>query len=297
MKPSTGIIIFFLSILALVAEFILYMLVGVGAAMSGDARSVPGLAFFFVSVMVLTGAAGVLAPICALIELVTKRKNLSYGIMFPVLGLLALGLGVFYAKVSEVARTTGARASSGGQPAVAGDQQAGGWKLNYSRSEIDDSVSGTLMLPAENEIATMFAKRRPALAIRCSKGSLETFLILQTRPDATYDTGRATSKVRTRLDDAKPETFLWALSTDGEGVFAPSGNEWPGHLALARRLLVEFTPALGSPQVVRFSLVGLDKLLPKVSRPCGYDFGADGTWKFDRAIIREAKGPAATDRR
>jgi len=53
-----------------------------------------------------------------------------------------------------------------------------------------------------------------------------------------------------------------------------------------------FNESIGSCQ-----LDGLEKLLPKVSRRCGYDFATDGTCKFDRAILREAKRAAATDRR
>ncbi len=95
MKFGTSIMIFFLAILALVAEFVLYMIFGLGAAFSGDFGSLMGTAFFFVCLMVLTAATGVLSPICALIELAAKRKNLSLYIMLPTLGLIMVGLVVF----------------------------------------------------------------------------------------------------------------------------------------------------------------------------------------------------------
>ena len=73
MKFGTAIIIFFVAIIALVAEFILYMIFGIGAAFSGSMSSLAGTAFFFVTLMVLTVATGVLAPICSVIELVLNK--------------------------------------------------------------------------------------------------------------------------------------------------------------------------------------------------------------------------------
>lgn len=73
MKFGTAIIIFFVAIIALVAEFILYMIFGIGAAFSGSINTLAGTAFFFVALMVLTIAAGVLAPICSVIELVLNK--------------------------------------------------------------------------------------------------------------------------------------------------------------------------------------------------------------------------------
>jgi hypothetical protein len=73
MKFGTAIIIFFVAIIALVAEFILYMIFGIGAAFSGSMSSLAGTAFFFVTLMVLTITTAVLAPICSIIELVLNK--------------------------------------------------------------------------------------------------------------------------------------------------------------------------------------------------------------------------------
>lgn len=97
MKFGTSIMIFFLAIIALVAEFILYMIFGLGAAFSGDLSTLSGIAFFFVSLMVLTAATGVLAPICALVELIVKKKNVGEYTMVSILGLILVGLVVFSA--------------------------------------------------------------------------------------------------------------------------------------------------------------------------------------------------------
>lgn len=73
MKIGTAIIIFFVAIIALVAEFILYMIFGIGAAFSGSINSLAGTAFFFVTLMVMTITTGVLAPICAIIQMIVNK--------------------------------------------------------------------------------------------------------------------------------------------------------------------------------------------------------------------------------
>ena len=73
MKIGTAIIIFFVAIIALVAEFILYMIFGIGAILSGGINSLTGTAFFFVTLMVMTIATGVLAPICAIIQIIVDK--------------------------------------------------------------------------------------------------------------------------------------------------------------------------------------------------------------------------------
>ena len=97
MKFGMSIMVFFLAIIALVAEFILYIVFGIGPALSGDLTKLSGTAFFFVSLMVLTAATGVLAPICALVELIIKKKNIGVYTMVSILGLILVGLVIFSA--------------------------------------------------------------------------------------------------------------------------------------------------------------------------------------------------------
>lgn len=75
MKFTSAIIIFFLAIFAIVAEFILYMIFGVGAAFSGDISGVMGIAAFFVGLMIFTIAAGIFAPLCSLIEFIIGKSS------------------------------------------------------------------------------------------------------------------------------------------------------------------------------------------------------------------------------
>jgi len=95
MKFGTSIMIFLLSIIALVAEFILYMVFGFGAAFSGNLTTISGAAIFFVPLMILTAAAGILAPFCALLELIVRRKNIGIYTMIAILGIILVGLIIF----------------------------------------------------------------------------------------------------------------------------------------------------------------------------------------------------------
>lgn len=93
MKFGIGLIIFFVSLVALVAEFVIYLVLGVGVALGGGGASTPALAGFFVWLMVMTGVTGILAPVCGLIEQISDRKNIGIYIMLPLLGLAAVSVG------------------------------------------------------------------------------------------------------------------------------------------------------------------------------------------------------------
>jgi hypothetical protein len=93
MKIGVGILIFFVALIALVAEIILYFIFGLGAAFSGNVSSVGGIAAFFVWLMIMTVVIGVASPIAALIEQLTKKQNISIYILLPTVGLIGVGLG------------------------------------------------------------------------------------------------------------------------------------------------------------------------------------------------------------
>ena len=95
MNFGTAIIIFFLSLSTLVAEFILYMFFGMGAALSNGVSNIETIAKFFVSLMALTAATGILAPICSLVEVITKKKKVGLHLMLIALSIVFTGLIFF----------------------------------------------------------------------------------------------------------------------------------------------------------------------------------------------------------
>lgn len=88
MNIGVGLIVFFVSLIALVAEFILYFIFGFGASFSGDISALEGTAFFFVGLMVLTGATGILYPIFAVLATLTKKKSLFNKTFLLILGII-----------------------------------------------------------------------------------------------------------------------------------------------------------------------------------------------------------------
>lgn len=136
MGIATGIIIFFLSLLALVAEIILYFIFGLGAALSHGISTMPALAVFFVCVMVLTLATGIFAPLSAFVELLVKKPNISYYIMLPVLGVVFAGL-IGFAAFSIRAQTQ----ASG---SIAVSEQANESKGGHSKLDTADETRAYL---------------------------------------------------------------------------------------------------------------------------------------------------------
>ena len=93
MSIGISILIFFLSIIALVFEFFLYMMMGIGTAFSGETTPSFDNVYFFIGLMVLTGATGIIAPISAIIGSIAKKKHLANRIF--LFSLLITGLGYF----------------------------------------------------------------------------------------------------------------------------------------------------------------------------------------------------------
>lgn len=101
MKLKDSLIIFFISIITLVAEFILYLILGIGTAFSGDFKSISGIAIFFVSLMIFTAAVGVLSPVCAFIGFVTKKEKVGNIILIILLCLIVIFLIVISLNFSK----------------------------------------------------------------------------------------------------------------------------------------------------------------------------------------------------
>lgn len=107
MSIGIGIIIFLVSFIALIAQFFVYMALGVSLSFAGT--NIGGLAWFFVGLMILTGVIGILAPISAFIQQITKKKGvgnriLIIGIAITLVGyvlLMALG-GVEKSKTAKI---------------------------------------------------------------------------------------------------------------------------------------------------------------------------------------------------
>jgi hypothetical protein len=110
MSIGIGVIVFFVSLIALVAEFILYFIFGFGASFSGNISTLEGVAFFFVGLMVLTVTIGFLYPLFAIIATVTKRKSLCTRLFILILGIIFIGyFFIFPASIKKVKITAASK--------------------------------------------------------------------------------------------------------------------------------------------------------------------------------------------
>ena len=143
MKIDTAVIIALLAVVALGAELILSFMFGMGARLTGSVSAVSGLAFVFVGAMIVTLAAAVLAPVGAVIELVTKKKNLGSWILFVGLAVVTVGYAVMAsvssAATSRVVRSQGWHVSLGrGQRTV--QRETEGQRLARAYMSIESYV-------------------------------------------------------------------------------------------------------------------------------------------------------------
>lgn len=106
MNIAVGLIVFFISLITLVAEFILYFIFGIGASFSGGISTLEGIAFFFVGLMVLTAAIGFFYPVLAIIATITKRKDLCTKSFLIILGLIFVGYFFIFPMTIKRAKST-----------------------------------------------------------------------------------------------------------------------------------------------------------------------------------------------
>jgi len=143
MKFGTGIIIFFLALIALVAEVVLYFMFGISAAFSGGAKSIGGIAAFFVCLMIVTIVAGIAAPVCGFIENASKKTNLGMYIFLPVVGLAGIGFGAMFLVGHSMRLAKGVNANSSITDSANAERA---WQVHEDTSPMD--ISKTVVLDA-----------------------------------------------------------------------------------------------------------------------------------------------------
>lgn len=265
MKFSYGVIIFLLSLVALVAEVILYLFLGIGLAFSKDPNSTASITFFaafFVWLIVMTIVAGISAPICGFIENIAKKPNIGMYGFLGVMGVAGVGIGalmLFTYSMSPSSKAT----LSGATSAAKGNT----WRVSESVAQMDSSKSVTVLLEAENEIKGWLKSHRPTLIVSCREGKTETYT--NVGMNSSVESGLYNRHtVRVRFDEQKAFQQRWSESTDNEALFAPDGGALAEQIAKAKVMLLEFTPFNASPATVRFNVAGFDQHLGKVKEAC-----------------------------
>ena len=101
MSIGQSIIICFLSLLGVVAEFFLYIFLGFGAALSNNAAQIPVMAMALICLMFLTLSIGLLCPFGAVLEFLLKKEHLANKVVLVGLEIsLIISLFVFFKTTS-----------------------------------------------------------------------------------------------------------------------------------------------------------------------------------------------------
>jgi hypothetical protein len=209
-----------------------------------------------------------------------RREPVASGIAV----FAALSLGIILAIQTSKAKPVGSQiraistasiVSSPNPPpvpaAVPTPSLYGEWQSEEERSEMDGSPTVTLALESPDTIQGWLDTEKPTLIVRCLEHKTAAYIVtgMASQPvEGAYER----YPVELRFDNARPTRQWWSESTDSKALFATDSVALAKRLARTKQLHVRFTPFNASPAIVTFELKGLDQLLPKVARACGWQY-------------------------
>ena len=141
----------------------------------------------------------------------------------------------------------------------------GKWVVSESKSEIDDTLTVTMMLDASDNIVNPYGQfSRPTLILRCSENTTNAYI--------NWDMflGMDSIKVLTRIDKQKAKTRSWYISTDNKAAFAPKNIAFIRSLFGHEKLLQQLTPYSESPKTASFEIGGLKEAIKPLRKACGW---------------------------
>lgn len=107
---------------------------------------------------------------------------------------------------------------------------------------------------------------RPILVVRCTKGTMEAFVVTDTAAQIEPKSDNHT--VTVQFDDQPTSTERWPDSAEHDALFAPDGHAFAAKIASAQELRFGFIPHNASPVVARFYVAGLAPLLQPAAKHC-----------------------------
>jgi len=123
-------------------------------------------------------------------------------------------------------------------------------------------------LPAENAVQTWFGPVRPALVVRCTSRTTQTFVYtgspMKIEPHAEGKT------VTVSVDDEPVKTERWPDADDHDALFAPDGAAFAQRLLHAQTLRFGYSPHNANDVVAHFHVSGLGELIDPVAKECGW---------------------------
>jgi len=139
----------------------------------------------------------------------------------------------------------------------------GKWIVSESVSEMDDTKTIVLSLPAETQTRGVAGKAiYPSLNIRWEENKLDIYFNLGVIIGGSSDQ----PKCRVRLDRRYARTLKFNISTDYRGMFWRGNPEWIiRDLLMHENLCLEFEPYGKSIELVKFDLRGLVSVISSLA--------------------------------
>lgn len=153
---------------------------------------------------------------------------------------------------------------------AAADETGSQWHETSDRSAMDDNPTVILWTGAEEPMPKEFGGSTvPRLVVRCHENRTSIYVDY----DQYITTGDVDDEhqVRYRLDDRKPVSAFWAVSSDFEAL-----GVWRGavglvqEVAAAKIFIVQTIPYGRSPETTVFYVSGLDKRLAPLAKACSW---------------------------
>jgi hypothetical protein len=181
---------------------------------------------------------------------------------------LMLGRGASSSSVAAVATAprTAARQPSTSHPSPTIIHQK--WSAGDRARWLGNQRHGAAFeLPADNIVQTWFGPVRPALIVRCTAKSIQTFVYtgspMKIEPHAEGKT------VTVSVDDEPVSTERWPDADDHDALFAPDGGAFAERLLHAQTLRFGYSPHNASDVVAQFHVSGLAEQIDSVAKECG----------------------------
>ena len=141
-------------------------------------------------------------------------------------------------------------------PATSDSDTASKWSVSKSISPMDDSVTVSLSLDANEEITAWPSKvARPTLIVRYREGKLDAYFNLGVTPNVESGDRRT---VTLRFDQNEAFNVRGNISTSGEAIFLPDTRNIVRYIADSKILHIRFTPFNSNPVVASFDLQGFE---------------------------------------
>jgi type VI secretion system protein VasI len=137
------------------------------------------------------------------------------------------------------------------------------WQVSFDKNPVDDSITVTALLEADEGESDKGEKS--TLVLRCRSNETELYITW-----GGFIGGKA-PQVLTRIGNAPPDTFEWAVSSNREGTFFP-GNDiaFIRRLLDTNRLVAQMTPYQESPITAVFDLRGIRAAVRPIQQTCGW---------------------------